>query len=198
MVAPLLLVVPESLNMQPTDTNRIEFHPLTDSDESVLNALNHAPGVMTFLDWQPPSVDYLHTVFIPHHLQIAEAHPGYGLWLATFKPTGDCIGWFALRPDHPDDGDAQIGYRLFPEFWGLGLATEGALELLRYAFADLYPSRCVAITMAVNLPSRNVMERIGLRHMRTFHQHFDDPLPGTEQGEVEYALTRDDWLLRRS
>ena len=45
--------------------------------------------------------------------------------------------------------------------------------------------------MAVNLASRRVMEKSGLRYVRRFNLDFDDPLPGTEQGEVEYALTRD-------
>ena len=29
--------------------------------------------------------------------------------------------------------------------------------------------------------------------MRTFYLEFDDPIPGTELGEVEYAITRDVW-----
>ena len=32
------------------------------------------------------------------------------------------------------------------------------------------------------------MERCGLRHVRTFHLDFDDPIPGSEEGEVEYEL----------
>jgi len=47
--------------------------------------------------------------------------------------------------------------------------------------------------MAVNARSRAVMERCGMSHTRTFHLDFDDPLPGTEEGEVEYEITRDDW-----
>ncbi len=35
--------------------------------------------------------------------------------------------------------------------------------------------------------------RLRLRHHRTFHVDFDDPLPGTEHGEVEYELTIDEW-----
>ncbi|WP_338065529.1 GNAT family protein [Amycolatopsis antarctica] len=48
--------------------------------------------------------------------------------------------------------------------------------------------------MAVNLASRRVMEKAGMRHARTFHVEFDDPIAGTEFGEVEYALTRTEWL----
>lgn len=69
---------------------------------------------------------------------------------------------------------------------------------MRFAFEELGANRVVAQTMAVNTPSRKVMERIGLRFVRSFHEVFDDPLPGTQHGEVEYALTREEWLLRRA
>jgi hypothetical protein len=42
--------------------------------------------------------------------------------------------------------------------------------------------------MAVNAGSRRVLERAGLRYVRTFHLDWADPLPGAEHGEVEYAL----------
>jgi len=37
------------------------------------------------------------------------------------------------------------------------------------------------------------MEKAGLAYVRTSHEEFDDPLPGTEHGEVEYALTKAEW-----
>ena len=37
------------------------------------------------------------------------------------------------------------------------------------------------------------MERIGLRYARTLHLSFDNPLPGTEAGEVEYEITHAAW-----
>jgi hypothetical protein len=58
--------------------------------------------------------------------------------------------------------------------------------------------RVWAETMAVNLPSRRVMEKSGLIHVRTFHLEWEDPLPGTEYGEVEYALERADWEQREA
>ncbi len=38
-----------------------------------------------------------------------------------------------------------------------------------------------------------VMERCGMRYVRTIHEHFDDPIPGTEHGEVEYEIRSEDW-----
>jgi hypothetical protein len=50
--------------------------------------------------------------------------------------------------------------------------------------------------MAVNAGSRATMVAVGMQHVRTFHLEWDDPLPGTELGEVEYAISRDQWIAR--
>lgn len=55
-----------------------------------------------------------------------------------------------------------------------------------------------AQTMAVNAASRRVMEKCGLRYVRTFHLAWDDPIDGTEEGEVEYELLRTEWEARRA
>jgi RimJ/RimL family protein N-acetyltransferase len=47
--------------------------------------------------------------------------------------------------------------------------------------------------MAVNEASRRVMARLGMRHLRTDHRQWDEPLPGADQGEVVYSITREDW-----
>lgn len=44
--------------------------------------------------------------------------------------------------------------------------------------------------MAVNTASRATMATIGMRYVRTFHMEWDEPLPGSDLGEVEYAITR--------
>lgn len=53
-----------------------------------------------------------------------------------------------------------------------------------------------AETMAVNTASRATMNSVGLHYQRTLHREWDDSLPGSELGEVEYAITRTQWLRR--
>ncbi len=53
--------------------------------------------------------------------------------------------------------------------------------------------RVYATTMAVNVGSWRVMAKVGLRPVRTFHQAWPDRIEGEEHGDVEYALTRDEW-----
>ena len=109
------------------------------------------------------------------------------------------MGWFAL---HPTEGDGpegyELGYRLERFAWGKGYATEGSRVLIRNGFAELGVRRVWARTMAVNVASRRVMEKAGLAYVRMFRLEWEDPLPGTEHGEVEYALTKDDWERREA
>ena len=48
--------------------------------------------------------------------------------------------------------------------------------------------------MGVNEASRATMASIGLRSVRPFVTDWDEPIPGAEHGEVEYAITREEWL----
>jgi RimJ/RimL family protein N-acetyltransferase len=54
--------------------------------------------------------------------------------------------------------------------------------------------RVHAEAMAVNTASRRVMEKAGLRHVRTFVADWPYPIEGDEHGDVEYAVTRQEWL----
>ena len=104
-------------------------------------------------------------------------------------------GWSG-RHEHTETELRQVRAlrpRLRRATWGHGLATEGARALVRHAFDTVGVRRVWAQTMAVNDRSRAVMARAGLRYVRTFHLAFDDPIPGTEHGEVEYELRRDAW-----
>ena len=47
--------------------------------------------------------------------------------------------------------------------------------------------------MVVNVASRRVLEKSGLRVVRLFRQPWPDYIPGEEEGDVEYALSRREW-----
>ncbi|KAL6897591.1 hypothetical protein GGI43DRAFT_409439 [Trichoderma evansii] len=105
----------------------------------------------------------------------------------------------ALSPIQSNGGEfhaskAELGYQISPRFWLQGYAKEMTRELLRYGFEELGLMEVVGQTMAVNEASRATKKTCGVRHVRTFYVEFDDPIPGTEEGEVEYAITREEWL----
>jgi RimJ/RimL family protein N-acetyltransferase len=51
--------------------------------------------------------------------------------------------------------------------------------------------------MAVHTGSRRVMEKAGMRPVRTFHADWPDRIPGDEHGDVEYAITREEWARQQ-
>ena len=52
--------------------------------------------------------------------------------------------------------------------------------------------------MTVHAASRRVMEKAGLKLVRTFDQRSQYKIPGHEQGDVEYAMTRAGWELQET
>ncbi|GAB3925487.1 GNAT family N-acetyltransferase [Kribbella albertanoniae] len=177
------------------ETERLELRRFTDEDVGLLAELDSDLEVMRFLTGEVTPREEIVREVLPGMLRVYDEHPGLGTFAAEVKDGGAFVGWFGLQPT-AEAGTVDVGYRLNRKAWGKGYATEGTRMLIDYAFAELGMDRVVADTMAVNHRSRAVMRRSGLRFTRLFHEQFEDPLPGTEFGEVEYAIDRRTWETR--
>lgn len=181
-------------------TSRIELVPLSDEHLEDEIELDADPEVMRYITGRArdrAEVEALHR----RRLAAAERVAGLGFWAGLVD--GRFVGWWILEPptradQGPVEGQAELGYRLLRRHWRQGLAGEGARELVRHAFEDLRLSRVFAETMAVNTASRATMTAIGMRYVRTFHPEWEEPLPGSHLGEVEYEITREQWLASRA
>ena len=123
------------------------------------------------------------------------------MWAAVEKSTGEFLGWFLFRVrDDTNSDQLALGYRLRKSAWGKGYATEGSRALIDKGFREQGVQRVTAETMVVNSRSRRVMEKCGLSLVRIFHQEWpdSDPIEGSELGDVEYAMTRAEWLRQHS
>jgi RimJ/RimL family protein N-acetyltransferase len=174
------------------ETGRLTLRRFTGDDVELLAELDSDPEVMRFLTGQPTPREEIESVILPAILKVYDEHPQLGTFAAQQKTDDAFVGWFGLQPTAAP-ATVDVGYRLNRTAWGKGYATEGTKALIDKAFGELGMDRVVADTMAVNHRSRAVMRRSGLRFVRIFHEHFDDPLPGTEFGEVEYAVDRRTW-----
>ena len=177
------------------ETERLVLRRFTRDDVDLLVELDSDPQVMWYISkGRPTARAEMEKIILPRFLEYYELFDGYGTWATHEKSTGEFIGWLSLRPRDGDPPDEpELGYRLRRAAWGKGYATEGARALVDLAFRELGARRVYAETMAVNVASRRVMEKAGLKYARTFHMEFEDPVPGTEYGEVEYELLREDW-----
>ena len=73
------------------------------------------------------------------------------------------------------------------------MGYENVAVLIAKGFTEFGVQRVVASTMAVNTASRRVMEKSGMRLVRAFVADWPVSIPGDEHGDVEYAITRDEW-----
>jgi RimJ/RimL family protein N-acetyltransferase len=177
------------------ETARLVLRRFTEDDVDNLVELDGDPDVMRFINGgRPTPRDEIENDLLPRFLDYYERFAGYGFWAAVEKSTGSFVGWFHFRPaEGADPDEIELGYRLRKSAWGKGYATEGSRALIHKGFAELGVQRVTASTMVVNVGSRRVMEKAGLRLVRTFHQEWPDEIEGDEEGDVEYALLRSEW-----
>ncbi|MBA0053136.1 N-acetyltransferase [Streptomyces sp. AJS327] len=174
-------------------TDRLLLRPFTEDDEDLLVELDSDPAVMRYLTGgRPTPRERVREAVLPGLLRHHSTLGTRGFWAAEERVSGRFLGWFEFCPEDAA-GTVELGYRLRRDAWGSGYATEGARALVRKGFTELGVRRVVAYTMTVNSPSRKVMEKTGLRFVRTFFQDWPEAIEGSEQGEVEYALTAEEW-----
>ncbi len=174
------------------ETDRLSLREFTSSDVDNLYALHNDPEVMRFINGGKATPrEVIENESLPAILRQGDR------WAAIERATGEFVGWFSLKIVPGEPSERELGYRLHTKAWGKGYATEGSRALLRYGFTELGLTRVVANTMTVNTASRRVMQKCGLAYLRTFHLPWPDQIEGSEQGDVEYALTRADWLDQR-
>jgi RimJ/RimL family protein N-acetyltransferase len=177
------------------ETERLLLRQFTESDVDNLHDLNGDPEVLRFLNGGKPTPrDVIRNETLPRFLHSYERFEGFGVWAAIERWARGFVGWFEFYPwKDVDPDEVELGYRLRRSAWGKGYATEGSRALIRKGFTELGVRRVVAETMAVNTASRRVMEKAGLKYVRTFHQEWPEHIEGSEHGDVEYALTKADW-----
>jgi RimJ/RimL family protein N-acetyltransferase len=125
---------------------------------------------------------------------------GWGLWALEVPDVQPFIGYVGLWPADYVTGEpmVEVGWRLARRQWGNGYASEAAREALRFGFGQLAIDEIVSFTVAQNVRSIRVMERIGL--LRDPAGDFDHPRVDQQAyphlvRQVMYRLRREQWLV---
>jgi RimJ/RimL family protein N-acetyltransferase len=104
------------------------------------------------------------------------ARRGFGLWAVEVRGSGrfaGCVGLSVPRFVAHFTPCVEVGWRLAPESWGQGYATEAARRCLAFGFGELALRQIVSFTVRENRRSRAVMERLGMQ--RDPHDDFEHP-----------------------
>lgn len=145
-------------------TNRLLLRRWRQSDLAAFAAINADAQAMRYM---PSCLTRAQSDQWVEQIEAEFERDGFGLWALELVSEGSFIGFTGLNqvPFPASFAPAvEIGWRLAPSFWGKGYATEAAIAALELGFVRFGLAEIVAETAGTNLPSRRVMNRIGMRH----------------------------------
>ena len=168
--------------MYEIETERTVLRMPTIDDLDALAAIFGNPQVMKYLeaDCQPLPREQteLALVSIINHWK----KNGFGRWAVIFKENNKFIGLAGFR-GHEDI--AELFYVLDELYWGKGLATEIARDILKAGFERHDFPRIIAMTRPTNTASRKVLDKIGMR--------FEKELDVYGVWAVQYVIAKEDF-----
>lgn len=141
----------------------------------------------------------------PKNLTDAESEINYcrnlfyyrnGLYWTIARKQDNCmigaIGLYINNQHHR----AEICYDLSRQYWRQGIMRQAIQCVLDYAFANINIFRVEALTIKENIPSINILKKMGFHHEATLqnYRYFQNRSHTVEM----FAITRDAYLNRSS
>ncbi len=149
-------------------SSRLGFRNWIDDDVLPMTDLNQDPEVMKYF----PSIQseqQTRAFIVRMKSQFQEK--GYCYFAVDLLVDKNFIGFIGLSVQTFESDFTpciDIGWRLKRSVWNVGYATEGAERCIQFAFADLKLEDVYAMCPVINLPSENVMKKIGMKKIKTF------------------------------
>ena len=175
------------------ETPRLTLRPFLDRDAEDVYAYAKDPRVGPAAGWPPHtsvenSLEIIRTVFsAPTVFALVDKQSAAVIGSAGF------VGRHRTELPGPDE---ELGYALSPRFWGRGLMSEAARELIRFGFEDLGLHTIWCNHYDGNERSRRVIEACGFCHQ--FSQEEAVELMGERRMTHYYALSREEWAARQA
>ena len=154
------------------ETDRLLVREYVEEDAEAFFKLNSNPEVIRFVpDKAVLNVDQARQILIDHPIADYRKH-GFGRGACILKSTGEQIGFAGLKYLE-ELGEVDVAYRLLPQYWGQGYATEAAAAAVRHGFDKLGLKKILGLVMPENIASVRVLEKAGLRYVErvTFWGH---------------------------
>jgi RimJ/RimL family protein N-acetyltransferase len=171
---------------------RLQLRPWRDADREPFAAMTADPEVMRHF---PAVLTRKQSDVWIDRMSRKISERGWGFWamdyLAEAAPAPQFAGFTGLHipdPELPFGPCVEVGWRLAPRFWGLGLASEAGRMALRAGFESLGLEEIVAVTTLRNTRSRAVMQRLGMQE--SIADEFDHPAFPSDSAERRCCVCR--------
>ena len=153
-------------------TRRLRLEPFEERHLDGLHAMNSLPEVMQFVGGQTETKEQTASVIA----RVKRCWEAWGTsWWAFIDTKSErvagagCIQYLRRDASPPEDLNSlknnpiEIGWRLHPDFWRQGLASEAARRMAAFAFERFPIQELVAVRHPENTASGRVMDRLGMQ-----------------------------------
>lgn len=172
------------------ETERLILRKVTMRDAEDMFAYTSDQDVARYVTWDThrtmeDSKEFIR--FIEQQYDNAAIAP----WGIEYKENGRMIGTIDFVLWQPNHQMAELGYALSKGYWGRGLMSEAANELLRFGFAEMDLVRVQARCFTENIGSQRVMEKIGMTYEGM--QRKGMKVKGVHWDIKTYAIIKEDY-----
>jgi len=156
------------------ETDRLLLSKITIDDAPFILELVNTPDWIKYIgDRNIKTVEQAETHIKNNQLKCYETH-GFGYYKLQVKAENlKTIGTSGLlRRDNLEHVD--IGFSFIPDYHGKGYGFEAASEIMKLAKDKFNIKTLCAITLPINQPSINLLEKLGLSYQKTVKPFEDD------------------------
>src|SRR6266516_4500348 len=168
------------------ETPRLILRPFDEKDVDRMSELMVNPDFMRFSlgpKTREQTAAFLENVIGWHRAGLPSP------FAVVIRSDGALVGYCGFLHQEVDgEKEIEIGYRLHPDYWNKGIATEGARAVRDHAFRDLKLPRVISLIHYDNIPSRRVAEKIGMT--------FEKEILFRGFPTQVFALIREQWLAQ--
>ena len=116
----------------------------------------------------------------------------------TLKDTGEYIGeiGYSTVIDCDEGRVVNLGYFIFPEYWGKGLVPESVRAVMDYAFTHTDVIKVESGCLKANYGSVRVMEKVGMTRESELLKHMY--YNGQLHDRLDYRMMKEEWEEKKT
>lgn len=144
-------------------SDRLILRNLSETDLDFIYVLESNPLVYLYDENEEPSKEHIYEKYCKRITSMIQNKDKYFVFLIALLPEEIPVGEIHIQLNWEEICEWEIGYKLHPDYWGNGYASEAAKLMLKFLFESLNAHKVVGFCNANNKKSANLMERIGMK-----------------------------------
>lgn len=116
----------------------------------------------------------------------------------TLRDSGQYIGeiGYSTVIDCAEGRVVNLGYFIFPQYWGRGVVTEAVRGIMSYAFEKTDVIKIESGCLKANYGSVRVMEKVGMKQEGELLKHMY--YNGELHDRLDYRMLKEEWIKIQS